>query len=67
MSTAGSNTLGLDFDQTKAEIPAPVAEKPKEEVAEPATPVGDDATKPKSKPKPYVNPERVKTGGSERV
>ena len=54
---ADSNSLGLDFEkettkeETKTEQPANT---------------GEQETKPEKK-KPYVNPERVKTGGPQRV
>ncbi|KAF9050793.1 hypothetical protein BDZ89DRAFT_940427 [Hymenopellis radicata] len=61
-----SNTLGLDFDQlkiTESSSPpsndVPVVDKGSE------SPDNDHAGK-QEKKKPYVNPERVKTGGAQR-
>lgn len=47
-----NNTLGLDF--TQPESPDLTDNDP-------------ETTPTKDKKKPYVNPERVKTGGSQRV
>lgn len=53
-----ANTLGLDFEQLK------IQDTPEDTAADPS----GDKNQPKTeKKKPYVNPERVKTGGSERV
>ncbi|KAJ7231463.1 hypothetical protein B0H12DRAFT_1192602 [Mycena haematopus] len=51
-----ANSLGLDFDQLKIEDPEP---KSAEETPQDAEVAAD-------KKKPYVNPERVKTGGNQR-
>lgn len=51
---ADSNSLGLDFDKA-----TPSEQQPAEETA-------DSEQKPDKK-KPYVNLERVKTGGPQRV
>ncbi|KAJ7771865.1 hypothetical protein B0H16DRAFT_1410508 [Mycena metata] len=56
------NSLGLDFDQLK--IQDPPATEPKAEEA-PKSPSVDTAESAERK-KPYVNPERVKTGGNQR-
>lgn len=51
-----NNTLGLDF--TQPESPDPTDDDPETKT---------ETTPSKDKKKPYVNPERVKTGGSQRV
>ena len=51
-----NNALGLDF-----------AEKDKQDSHTPQEPSPDYSTVKKEKEKPYVNPERVKTGGAQRV
>ncbi|KAJ7043350.1 hypothetical protein C8F04DRAFT_38047 [Mycena alexandri] len=56
------NSLGLDFDQLK--IQDPPETEPKAEEA-PKSPSVDTAESAERK-KPYVNPERVKTGGNQR-
>ncbi|KAJ7470431.1 hypothetical protein FB451DRAFT_1253706 [Mycena latifolia] len=56
-----ANSLGLDFDQLKIQDP-PEAESKTEEP--PQSPPQD--VEPAEKKKPYVNPERVKTGGNQR-
>ncbi|KAJ7349371.1 hypothetical protein DFH08DRAFT_778566 [Mycena albidolilacea] len=56
------NSLGLNFDQLKIQDP-PDAE-PKSE--EPPQSPSQDAAAEGEKKKPYVNPERVKTGGNQR-
>ncbi|KAJ7197287.1 hypothetical protein GGX14DRAFT_574405 [Mycena pura] len=50
-----ANSLGLDFDRLKVQDPD-------------STPIDppQDAPTDKDKKKPYVNPERVKTGGTQR-
>jgi hypothetical protein len=73
-STSSPNSLGLDFDQLKIQEPSapeelakpsesPVLE-PSSQEDQPSTPVNADT---RDKKKPYVNPERVKTGGNQRV
>jgi hypothetical protein len=77
-----SNSLGLDFDRlgiNEPNIPVPEASPSGEVNDSAATPavvepeVHEPSPKPgpihadKEKRKPYVNPERVKTGGSQRV
>jgi hypothetical protein len=55
--TTTVNALGLDF-----------AEKSdKQDAHPPQEPSPDFSTVKKEKEKPYVNPERVKTGGPQRV
>ncbi|KAF7359461.1 hypothetical protein MSAN_01288800 [Mycena sanguinolenta] len=54
-----ANSLGLNFDQLKIQDPPETEPKSAEEPAQDAEPAGD-------KRKPYVNPERVKTGGNQR-
>ncbi|KAJ6500348.1 hypothetical protein C8R45DRAFT_1121275 [Mycena sanguinolenta] len=54
-----ANSLGLNFDQLKIQDPPEPEPKSAEEPAQDADPAGD-------KKKPYVNPERVKTGGNQR-
>jgi hypothetical protein len=51
-----NNTLGLDF--TQPESPDLTDNDPETKT---------ETTPSKDKKKPYVNPERVKTGGSQRV
>lgn len=79
-STSSANSLGLDFDQLKIQEPSAPEEpaKPSESPVldpsqptesssqedQPSTPVNADT---RDKKKPYVNPERVKTGGNQRV
>lgn len=53
------NSLGLDFDQLKIQDPP----KPEDPPQSPAQEAAESA----EKKKPYVNPERVKTGGNQRV
>ncbi|KAJ6513811.1 hypothetical protein C8R47DRAFT_962379 [Mycena vitilis] len=57
---AGPNSLGLDFDQLK--IQDPETESKPEEV--PQSPSQDAEST--DRRKPYINPERVKTGGNQR-
>ncbi|EIW85328.1 hypothetical protein CONPUDRAFT_162540 [Coniophora puteana RWD-64-598 SS2] len=79
MSAAPSNSLGLDFDrlQVKDDSTAPAEEQQEPVDDQPDTPSGsaapDDAQdkdreprEPKDRKKPYVNPDRVKTGGAQR-
>lgn len=70
-----TNSLGLDF-ATPAEEKPPVEQPPVEHTAEqpaeqPAetetTSQNNDAESKEKKKQPYVNPERVKTGGQQRV
>lgn len=78
-TTSTPNSLGLDFDQLQIQDSSnPV---PQEETAasvqteSPDKPSKEDqpeaqnavTTEPRDKKKPYVNPERVKTGGNQRV
>jgi hypothetical protein len=56
------NSLGLDFDQLKIQDPAESETKPEDPPQSPS-----QETEAAEKKKPYVNPERVKTGGSQRV
>jgi hypothetical protein len=56
-TSAVDNALGLDFAQ-KSE---------KQDSQPPQEPSHDVTTVKKEKEKPYVNPERVKTGGPQRV
>jgi len=58
MSDDAPNALGLEFSQ-------PVPEEDSS-VAAPASPVSTTAEARKEK-KPYVNPDRVRTGGTQRV
>ena len=51
-----NNALGLDF-----------AKSDKQDSHTPQEPSPDFSTVKKEKEKPYVNPERVKTGGAQRV
>lgn len=65
---ATSNSLGLDFDALSIKGPKEESEEPQPTSAEPqpqeqSTPTKDPR---QEKKKPYVNPERVKTGGPER-
>lgn len=60
------NTLGLAFDQLKIDETKVQANTVAEEPEQPAPPV--DAGEPRAeKKKPYLNHERVKTGGAQRV
>jgi hypothetical protein len=69
-----TNSLGLDFDRLKINEPDPQSSETSNTVVD-APPEGpaphDVATGPnqteKEKKKPYINPERVKTGGIQRV
>ncbi|KAJ6606640.1 hypothetical protein DFH09DRAFT_1017753 [Mycena vulgaris] len=55
------NSLGLDFDQLKIQDPSETESKVEDTPQSPS----QDA-EPAEKKKPYVNPERVKTGGNQR-
>ncbi|KAJ6547219.1 hypothetical protein B0H19DRAFT_1266155 [Mycena capillaripes] len=57
-----ANSLGLNFDQLKIQDPD-TESKPDDP---PQSPSPDAAAEPADKRKPYVNPERVKTGGNQR-
>ncbi|KAJ7702458.1 hypothetical protein B0H17DRAFT_1044394 [Mycena rosella] len=57
-SEPAPNSLGLDFDQLKIQDPPEAESKPDDTPQSPS----QDA----EKKKPYVNPERVKTGGNQR-
>ncbi|KAJ7093088.1 hypothetical protein C8R44DRAFT_890864 [Mycena epipterygia] len=57
-SESPANSLGLDFDQLKIQDPP----KPEDPPQSPSL----EAAEPAEKKKPYVNPERVKTGGNQR-
>lgn len=57
------NSLGLDFDQLKIQDTTETESKPEDPPQSPS----QDAAEPAEKKKPYVNPERVKTGGNQRV
>jgi len=70
--TPASNSLGLNFDalqisdptdpvQSEDQAPPPAEEEPAQEQPTPSKEQKPD------KKKPYVNPERVKTGGAQRV
>ncbi|KAJ7490051.1 hypothetical protein B0H11DRAFT_2011549 [Mycena galericulata] len=61
-SEPSPNSLGLDFDQLKIQDPPQTESKPQESPQSPS----QDAAEPAEKKKPYVNPERVKTGGNQR-
>ncbi|KAJ7734936.1 hypothetical protein DFH07DRAFT_844313 [Mycena maculata] len=61
-SESPANSLGLDFDQLKIQDPTETESKPE---ATPQSP-SQDAAESTEKKKPYVNPERVKTGGNQR-
>ncbi|KAH9483856.1 hypothetical protein JR316_0003334 [Psilocybe cubensis] len=62
MAENTSNALGLDFSQETVE------EKPEYQEPEQSsqTVAPDSSSRKEQKEKPYVNPERVKTGGSQR-
>jgi len=63
MADDASNALGLDFSHlTVADKPEPVPELNTVEENDTTS-----TTAKKEKEKPYVNPERVKTGGAQRV
>jgi len=66
-STSPTNSLGLDFDQLK--ITEQESNKTSDADAPPQedhqTPVAEAQTR--EKKKPYVNLERVRTGGTQRV
>ena len=80
---AASNSLGLDLDtlkepdtapptQPKDASPAPedasqLTEESKEEDEGDSKDEETSKKEPKEKKKPYVNPDRVKTGGAQRV
>lgn len=69
MSDETTNALGLDFSELTVNEPEPPrSEEPPETPS--AVPEGTEATSSavkKEKGRPYVNPERVKTGGAQRV
>lgn len=59
-----TNSLGLDFNAPEA---PPSAQSP-EDKTEPQSPPKSPTEQPhREKKKPYVNPDRVKTGGPQRV
>ena len=81
-SSTPPNTLGLDFENLKIKESSdepPVSQPNAEESAEgksvvsdkpvtaPAVQATSNNVDPKTKKKPYVNPDRVKTGGAQRV
>ncbi|PPQ78171.1 hypothetical protein CVT25_015504 [Psilocybe cyanescens] len=65
MAQNSSNALGLDFSQQTAEETREGSQEPVD-VESPSQTVPPDASRKEHKEKPYVNPERVKTGGSQR-
>jgi hypothetical protein len=75
MATESTNTLGLDFTSTTQTTTMQTEQEPEQQ--ELHTDSVDDASKPPieppaerpkaSRPEPYVNPERVNTGGPPRV
>ncbi|KAK1232508.1 hypothetical protein PQX77_004359 [Marasmius sp. AFHP31] len=79
-NTSEGNSLGLEFNNLsiKEETAAGTAEKKEataeatptattaESAEEPETPVSPGGKESKDKKKPYVNPDRFKTGGSQR-
>lgn len=76
MASASTNSLVSDLDHLKlqdiAKVESVVVEPDHVEVASaPATelslPTESSANEPPERKKPYVNPERVKTGGTQRV
>lgn len=73
-STSSPNTLGLDFDQLNIKDSSLPEEPPVSTSPQPPQPTSQEdqssapaATETKDKKKPYINPERVKTGGNQRV
>ncbi|KAJ7070347.1 hypothetical protein B0H15DRAFT_793591 [Mycena belliarum] len=60
-SEAPPNSLGLDFDQLRIQDPFEIEAKSEDTAQSPSK----DAESAEKK-KPYVNPERVKTGGNQR-
>ena len=66
-STSSTNSLGLDFDQLK------ITEQESNETPDTDASPQEDQQSPvagaqtREKKKPYVNLERVKTGGTQRV
>lgn len=58
-----ANSLGLNFDQLKIQDPP----APEAKAEDPPQSPSQDAAESAEKKKPYVNPERVKTGGNQRV
>ncbi|KAK7023816.1 hypothetical protein R3P38DRAFT_3194359 [Favolaschia claudopus] len=56
---SASNSLGLNFDQLKIQESSDTESKPAPDAPKDAQPTTE-------KKKPYVNPERVKTGGNQR-
>lgn len=60
-STAPENTLGLQLEQLQI-ADAELSQHPEPQVTERLS-----DPKEKKKEKPYVNPERFKTGGPQRV
>lgn len=61
-ASSAANTLGLDFDQLKISQTEDTEEQDKSEEA-----TSRDTPKKNPKGSQYVNPERVKTGGTPRV
>ncbi|KDR81411.1 hypothetical protein GALMADRAFT_239290 [Galerina marginata CBS 339.88] len=68
MAEESTNALGLDFSQlTVDDNPeVKVDDVPPESSSQNVDPATASPNRPKEKEKPYVNPERVKTGGSQR-
>lgn len=69
MAEDTTNALGLDFSTLavgeEQEAPQDAQTAPEPEL--PATKDAADAVAPQRKERPYFNPERVKTGGPQRV
>ncbi|KAF4615137.1 hypothetical protein D9613_002870 [Agrocybe pediades] len=65
MAEDSSNALGLDFSELKIEDPPANVDEQSTQAISPSTPSVEPSAR-KEKSKPYVNPERVKTGGSQR-
>jgi len=69
MAEESTNALGLDFSQATIDDKEPSpTEPPADGPSSPVTPSGAaSALKKREKEKPYINPDRVNTGGSQRV
>jgi hypothetical protein len=68
MAESSTNSLGLDFNNLSVKDTAEPAQTPVNESQAPEKQLADVIPKDvKEKKKPYVNPERVKTGGAQRV
>lgn len=64
-SIPSTNSLGLDFDAPQPPVLTP--ENPSNNTESQPAPLSPAEQSHREKKKPYVNPDRVKTGGPQRV